>query len=805
MRRLLALIFVVLTLPASAQLTGVFVGATAKSGTGSSVTTSAVDTTANGGANYCLAHVASFDTPTISDSSGNPYTLITSGATPGLGGGFSYETSSPTTSATETWTATSGNSNPSIAVACFHNVASRSPTFTGGEFSGTSPFAIGSLTPPNTNEIIVAVIESFGGAAPTDSTSPVAMTIPSGASAAQIGGNAVAVSYQIQTTATAVNPTFSVSGAATDGTVAFAFQLFTKAAPATFGITTSVLPECFSGSLCAYTLPLINGVGPYTCTLASGTLPSGISLASTGGNTNNGYSGTHTGTVSATPLTFHCVDSTSPTPQTLNTSGSALTVANPLSVSLSGCTSPIVGTQGSALAGGCGVAGTGGTSPYTYSVFHTGNMGFVGIPEGIAIGSSSGLFSSSYIGGQGDYTPVQMIVTDSLGATATTNIEFDIAGNNPVAGVFPPALHFIYQGLDISNPTNFPIDTSPAAGALPNLALGINGGTGGHSPNGFAGYPITTVLTTQPNVAIFTLFGYYFTAAPMPSYQSVEGSNIFQPLANTCPSAPGDIHAMTVVEDMSGNVKSVYEQNPTGLTNFPSAGDGCNQYEDFLDPTTPTYTLPMSGFGTTAAAGTPITSSVANYDWVMSAGGMNAQLKMQIPGNSAFYPWYLWPGTASASPSGGCSFVGGPVPHGSRVSQIPGNALYPTSCTGGRILYGQLYRIPAAICASPPDARLTNFSTNPQAASIFRTMCHYGVRADDGGMFTLQMTNDSRWSETDLAALTTLNGLSDFEPVRVEQVAVNPDTSAQYTPISPSVGGVTLGGKVTFTGKVSMN
>ncbi len=86
----------------------------------------------------------------------------------------------------------------------------------------------------------------------------------------------------------------------------------------------------------------------------------------------------------------------------------------------------------------------------------------------------------------------------------------------------------------------------------------------------------------------------------------------------------------------------------------------------------------------------------------------------------------------------------------------------------------------ASVCAAPPDARLTNFSTNPQAASIFRTLCNYGmILADNGIAIGLGGTSDARWNDSDLNALTKLPG-SDFEPVNVSSI-IKTSTSSQTT------------------------
>ena len=81
--------------------------------------------------------------------------------------------------------------------------------------------------------------------------------------------------------------------------------------------------------------------------------------------------------------------------------------------------------------------------------------------------------------------------------------------------------------------------------------------------------------------------------------------------------------------------------------------------------------------------------------------------------------------------------------------------------------FGAIYRIKASSFGSPPNACLTNTTTNPQAAAAFRSLRKYGaIVADQGSFWQWTFTNDARWSDSDLACLRNISG-ADMEMVNM--------------------------------------
>ena len=147
-----------------------------------------------------------------------------------------------------------------------------------------------------------------------------------------------------------------------------------------------------------------------------------------------------------------------------NASASVTLVVNPSSppTTLSLTTTTCPGGTQSASYSGCTLVATGGSAPYKFSVDATGT--YAPLPEGLVLNSSTGVISSSQIGGQGTYV-AGLIVTDNLGDVAENAISFAIAGSNAyLASIFPSSSIFHHR-VDAAT-TSLPVDTSPAAPSI---------------------------------------------------------------------------------------------------------------------------------------------------------------------------------------------------------------------------------------------------------------------------------------------------------------------------------------------------
>ena len=197
--------------PPTAAAAFTFVAGTgAASANSTNVTTGAIDTT---GAKLMVIGVtrwAAGGVPAISDSKGNTWTALTGVVAGGDVGAQLYYCINGTVGTGHTFTGSASNSYPAIAVVCFSSTGI--PTFDQeGTNSSTAPPSslglTGSITPAGNNYAFVTVL---GSRATGTSQTITGFTIVhqnnyDGGGAHYSNGTA----YQIQTTATATNPTWS--------------------------------------------------------------------------------------------------------------------------------------------------------------------------------------------------------------------------------------------------------------------------------------------------------------------------------------------------------------------------------------------------------------------------------------------------------------------------------------------------------------------------------------------------------------------------------------------------------------------
>lgn len=176
-------------------------------------------------------------------------------------------------------------------------------------------------------------------------------------------------------------------------TVAPAVALSISGTPVTAAIKDAAYP--------GFTVTASGGVGPYTYSVFSGTLPTGLSLNSSTG----AITGTPTVAGNSAGIVIRATDSIS---GTVNLASFSILVSN-AALTISG-TPVLVGTVGTAYAGFT-VTGAGGSGGYTYSVFSGA------LPTSVTINSSTGAVSGTP-SASGIFTNIVLRVTDSSGATA---------------------------------------------------------------------------------------------------------------------------------------------------------------------------------------------------------------------------------------------------------------------------------------------------------------------------------------------------------------------------------------------------
>jgi hypothetical protein len=374
----------------------------------------------------------------------------------------------------------------------------------------------------------------------------------------------------------------------------------------------------------------------------------------------------------------------------------------------------------------------------------------------LSLDATTGLISSSLIGGQGTYIP-ELVVTDSADAQATQDITFAINGSNTFLAAIFPSSSIFHHRVDAAT-TGLPVDTSPAApmysGYLSSTVKPFFGDTYANFPNGI---PAIQVPYNQPDVAVTTtLYQSYFTSGPIPPYAPVEGTS----------NSTGDRHVLVYLEAGGGNNPALYEMWQ-GIYEGGPWTDSSNA----LWPNVSSNALTAQGMGTSDAAGLPVGPLLANADEVIGTGTASSpngtiQHPIRFTLNHMLNYW-VWPATQTAGVGSCTAAGGGTIPTESEISQ----STPPASCTMSGAA-GEIYRLKASV-ATPSCA-----SSSPQAAIIITAFRNYGIiLADNGDSGGLIGTPDARWNNNDLACIKSLT-LSDFEPVNVSSLMVSNDSGA---------------------------
>lgn len=745
--------------------------------------TSAVNMT--GASMIAIFENVQFGAPTIpTDNSSNTYVQVAQE----LGGGnpstYLFVCFNPTVTSSMTFSVGSGGWP--ISVQGWSGVASGPDQIQG--ILGSSPSATTpSLTPTNANELILS---GWGGqnsgTAITASVSPLTLADSVGWTAAP-GFASIASGYQVQTTATPVSVTWTNNLCC--GGAGLTVSFYSALSPAPLVITTANVPEGFvsvpygsTGSLYSNQMKATGGVQPYVWTVSSGTLPTGMSLSSSGL-----LSGTPTGAVSARSITYLVTDAQSST----QSATLPITVAaTALSLGAGTCTgSALNGTQYTGF-GGCSLTGGGGTSAYDF--FFSTLQGDYALPEGLSINASTGAITGT-VYGAGDY-PVTFYLRDSLGAYVTLPITFPIAGNYVKSGwQFFNNDTIFHLRVDAAT-SGLPVDTSVVAAlssldqmSSMNLLTDVN--TGGIP---WARWPADesskTVITQWPGYNVCANFEPFSLQSPDCTSSSHNSTQVDQisPFAtieatqnNSCSSTSsdycGDGHSISVILPGSGPttnplLKEQYNAQYNG-TQWSNHSDGN------WDMTT--YTMPLQDVGeATDEAGLPIAPFLTTYDEA-AAGTIDHASRFTLNQTLACY---VWPATAPGQ-FGACP--GGAFTGGNGLVLQPGSpgGASPTSGSGGPL--GEIYRIKASFSTAGMC------SGNSVAQNIITGWRNYGIiLADRGGTGYVTAAADSRWG--DMSCLGGIT-LAAFEPVNVQSVIKTldgsnlPTVSYQTTTSTPTV------------------
>ncbi|TDU70794.1 putative Ig domain-containing protein [Prosthecobacter fusiformis] len=318
-----------------------------------------------------------------------------------------------------------------------------------------------SLAAPVTGANYSQTLSASGG------TAPYTFTVVSGAlpSWALLNPNTGALAGTPNTTAAA---SFTIQASDANGCTGTRSYTLTPSCP-TLVISTTSLPAGSVGSAYNQTLSVTGGAAPYTWTVASGTLPGGLSLAAS------------TGVISGTPTTGNGAG-VSVTFRATDANGCAVTrlivmrVCPVISMTPSSLPVPVVGSSYSQT-----VSASGGATPYVYTL-SSGSL-----PAGLSLNSSSGVISGTATA----VSTANFIVraTDANGCVGDR--AYSVSPSCPSLTVTPGSLPVATVGAAYNQ-------TLTASGGTASYAWAISSGT---LPAGLSLNASTGAITGTPTTA----------------------------------------------------------------------------------------------------------------------------------------------------------------------------------------------------------------------------------------------------------------------------------------------------------------
>src|SRR5258706_3496456 len=391
----------------------------------------------------------------------------------------------------------------------------------------------------------------------TGATTPYAWSLTSGTLPASLtlNGATGAITGTPTMAVTSTPLTFKVTDSSTPA-ASQSVNLTLTISSAALVITTSSLPNGHVGSAYSTTLAAIGGRTPYTWSITSGTLPTGLSLnASTGALT-----GTSTATVTGTPLTFKVTDSSNPAlSQTANLT---LTIA-PATLVITTNSLPngqVGSTYSTTLAAG------GGTSPYTWAMT-SGTL-----PSGLALNAASGAITGTPKGAVNG-TPLTFRVTDSSNPTMSQSVSLALT-------ITPAPLSITTSSLPNGQVNTAYSTTLAATGGTTPYTWSLTSGT---VPAGLTLNAATGAITGTPTAAVTsTPLTFKVTDSSNPALtRSVTLTLTFSPAAlvittSSLPNGQLGVSYSSTLKAASGITPYVWSLTsgalPTGLTLNSASG-----------------------------------------------------------------------------------------------------------------------------------------------------------------------------------------------------------------------------------------
>ena len=396
--------------------------------------------------------------------------------------------------------------------------AAKSLTITVNVSPSISPNSLPSATRTGTYSQTLSV---SGGTPPFGSWSVSAGTLPTGLS---LNTSAGAITGTVDPAATSQTFTIQI----TDANGVSATKTYTLTVNAVPSIATASLATATDGQVgYSQTLAGIGGTTPYTWSILSGTLPTGLSLAPA--------TGAITGTVSGS--------ATSQTPTFMVTDTNGVTATKALTITVNAAPSVTTASLVVATQGEIGYAQTltasGGTLPLTWSIL-SGSL-----PTGLNLAPATGAITGT-VGGSATSQTFTVKVIDTNGVSATKSLTLTV---NVKPSITNASLNAATDGQVGYSQTltaaggTLPLAWSISSGTLP-TGLGLNAATGAitGTVGGSATTQTPTFMVTDTNgVTATKALTITVNAAPTITTAALPGATLTGPYNQTLAGSLGTV------------------------------------------------------------------------------------------------------------------------------------------------------------------------------------------------------------------------------------------------------------------------
>jgi len=498
------------------------------------------------------------------------------------------------------------------------------------------------------------------------------------------------------TTTTSGNSTFTVSVSDTGNPVqtkTASLSISVSATPLRIGTTS--LPGGTVNGAYSQTLSVSGGTPGYVWSIASGSLPAGLSLSPSGV-----ISGTPSATGTAT-FVASVTDSSNPA-QKATVSLSINTAATPLNVSSANFTQVTYGRPYSAT-----LQANGGTPGYKWSVA-SGNL-----PAGLSLDSTTGSISGTPL--TGGATSFTAAVQDSGSPIQTAAAQVTINVSAAPLAITASTLPAVTVGGTYAQTLQATGGSSPYQWSI----------TSGQLPAGMTLSPVTGTITGTPTTAGTSTF----TATATDTSNPTQTASLVMSLAVNTQLAPASVAQLSISAPASttGTVGSPYTQ-ALGV----SGGTGPYTWS-FSDGFPAGLTLSPSG----VVSGTPLPGSNGSYNVTVSvvdAGNpaQTASSTMSITIGASASPLSILSSTLASGTTGSA--------YSQTLQATGGTASYAWSLTSGSLPAGVTLSSNGAITGTPSSsgtstftATVTDSSSPVQTKSASLSIAISAARASTGG------------------------------------------------------------------------